>query len=617
MKTSRSRVLFGTDERVPDTVSLRAGPLDLALRGPRIWHVRLGNVEIWHGVAFLFRDSDWGTPEPVVEQTGSTIAERTFLIRCTGHFPTSPVIDFRVDLEGFDSGCVRFSGEAVPRDDILANRLGICAMHPMSAAGAPIEVLHTDGRASKSTFPKLIPPWPPFMLIRAVRHEYAPSHWARCDFAGDSFELEDQRNNSDMSFKTYNRSNLMPRPYWLRAGVPIRQSVELRLETPRTRTAPRVVPAVSVRVEEEAADLPSVGVEIAPRDGKADEATRAALRALRPGHLHLALETSEGAVEWERIRELLEISGAHLRLDLVIADVAQADVVLGALCSELLEADILPASIAIFPTEQRSLDTARRLFPTSLIGGGTPHFFVQLNRLDSLGAVDFVTFTTSPIVHGADDESVMLSLQSLPSMVETLRARYPAAPIMVGPSTIATRKSPLGKQPQTDGMRRVALAMQDPRCRGLYGAAWSLGYIAHLAVSGVDAITLMNLSGPSGVLGSADGGVARRYPAYFVLERLQAPARVCNVSVSEPSRIAALALDRKANRELLLANLTGEVVDVQLDGWAGSYDASIMDADTWSAFFSAPDAWDGLRRRAQNSRLRLEPYAVASLEQQG
>ena len=615
MTTSRNRLLFGTDEVVPDTVSLRAGPLDLALRGTRLWHVRLGDVEVWHGVAFLFRDPDWGTPEPVVEHTESTISEGTFLIRCTGYFPTSPVIDFRVDLEGTSAGCVRFSGEAMPRSDIQTNRCGICVMHPMAAAGTRIEVQHTNGRASESTFPTLIPPWPPFMLIRAIRHEYAAGEWARCEFAGDSFEFEDQRNNSDASFKTYNRSNLMPRPYWLRAGVPIRQSVELRLEAPKARIASRRAPTVSVRVGDEVADLPSIGVEILPGDGEADEATRAALRAMRPAHLHLALETGAGAVEWKRINELLGIAGARLRLDLTVGDATRTDEALVALRGDLRDAGLAPTSIAVFPSEERCLRAARRAFPASLIGGGTPHFFVQLNRLESLGTVDFLTFTTSPIVHGADDEAVMLSLQSLPSMVETLGARYPGLPIRIGPSSIATRKSPLGSQPETDGMQRLALARQDPRCRGLYGAAWTLGYVARLATAGVDAITLMSLCGTSGVLGPAERDAVRRYPAYYVLERLRAPARVCNVSVSEPSRIAALALGRKANRELLLANLTGDAVDVQLDGWAGSYDASIMDRHTWATAFSVPDAWNASRRRAQNSRLRLEPYAVASLEQ--
>ena len=613
MKTSRNRLLFGADELMPETLTLRAVPLHLSLRGAKIWHVRLGDIEVWHGIAFLFRDPDWGTPEPVVEHTESTISDGAFLIRCTGRFPTSPVIDFRIDLEGTSPGCVRVSGEAVPRADIQANRLGICVMHPLGATGARIEVQHVDGRVSESTFPTLIPPWPPFMLIRAIRHEYAAGHWARCEFAGDSFELEDQRNNSDASFKTYNRSNLMPRPYWLRAGVPIRQSVELRLEAPRARPSRPSSPTVSVRVEDDVACLPSIGVEIWPSDVEADAAIVAALPALSPAHLHLALQAGSGAVQWQRINELLGIAGARLRLDLTVSDAVRADELLVALGHDLRDAGVTPASIAVLPSDERCLRAARQAFPAALIGGGTPHFFVQLNRMETLGTVDFLTFNTSPIVHGADDESVMASLQSLPSMVATLGARYPGVPIRIGPSSIAARTSPLGNQPATDGMRRIALARQDPRCRGLFGAAWTLGYIVRLAAAGVDAITQMSLCGASGVLGlPARRDAVVRYPAFHVLDRLRAPIRVYSATVSNPSRIAALALGRGDNRELLLANLTSDEVEVRLEGWPVSYDASILDAQATRIF--DPDAWNAGRRRLQSACLRLEPYAVASLE---
>ena len=183
MNESISRVLFGTDEILPEPIALRAGPLELALHRGKLLHIRLDDIEVWHAVAFTYRDPDWGTPEPVIADLDSTICGDGFRIRCTGHFPTSPAIDLRVEIDGTSAGHVRFVGEAVPTGDIRTNRLGICLMHPMSAAGASVEIEHTDGRSSRSTFPTLIPPWPPFMLIRAIRHEYAKGQWARCDFA--------------------------------------------------------------------------------------------------------------------------------------------------------------------------------------------------------------------------------------------------------------------------------------------------------------------------------------------------------------------------------------------------------------------------------------------------
>ncbi len=615
MKPSINRVLFGTEEVIAAPLALRAGPLEMALQGGKLWHIRAGDTEVWHAVTFTYRDSEWGTPELVVEEIDCTSFDDGFRVRYAGRFPTSPVINVSAEIEGTSAGHVRFSGEAVPAEDIQTNRLGICLMHPMSSAGADIEIEHSDGRLSRSTFPTLIPPWPPFMLIRALRHEYAHGCWARCVFSGDVFELEDQRNNSDASFKTYSRSNLMPRPYWLRAGVPIRQSVDLRLETTRTKHPSSRASQVSVSVGKESRVLPKIGIEISAGDVAADAATRDVLRTLHPSLLHLAVDDEHNAVNWEGLATLAAVANAQLRLDVAITDIARPRDVLEPLGDAMQKADLIPESIAIFPSEQPSIDAARSAFPDALIGGGTPHFFVQLNRLERLGAVDFVSFTTSPIVHGADDVSVMLSLQSLPSMIDTLRAREVTVPIRIGPSSIAMRKSPLGGQPVSDGTRRIALAQQDPRCHGLYGAAWVLGYIAQCVMSGVDAITVMSLSGASGVVAHMDGNQMARYPTYFLLAQLHARARVCNVSVSDPSRIAALALIRRGKRELLLANLTGDVVDVVLEGWPASACPSIMDADSWQRFSSDLDGWLAARQASSSSRYRLLAYAIASLEQ--
>jgi len=611
---SRARLLFGTDEPVAATVRLRAGPLSLAFRAGRLWHISAGGVEIWHGVAFLYRDADWGTPEPVVDRCESTLSAYAFRIRCIGHFPTKPRIDFHLDLEGTSAGVIRVAGEAVPRGDIATNRIGLCVMHPMAAGGRRVDVQHVDGRTSRSTFPTLIPPWPPFMLVRAIRHEYAPRRWARCTLDGDAFELEDQRNNSDASFKTYNRSNMMARPYALPGRVPIRQSVELVLETSPPRARARREGTETVRVGNDARDLPPIGIQISATDAAADEAMRAALRALRPAHLHLAVEPDE-PVDWNGIADLLETAHANLRLDVELTDAARARPVLQALRDDLRRARIMPEGVAVFPSDQQAIALARRTFPRARIGGGTPYFFVQLNRAERLGASDFLTFTTSPIVHGTDEEAVMASLTSLPSMLATLQARYPGIPVRIGPSTIAARNSPLGRQPESDGTRRIALARRDPRGHGIYGAAWLLGYIAQLATTGVEALTLMGLSGDCGVVEAAGRGGVRKYPPFHLLACLQGALRGPKVSVSNPARVAALAIDRGARRELLLANLTGARNAVEITGIRAAR-ISVMDARSWRSGAVTVDVWRSVPSHGTGMRVVLDAYAVARVMEQ-
>ena len=91
-------------------------------------------------------------------------------------------------------------------------------------------------------------------------------------------------------------------------------------------------------------------------------------------------------------------------------------------------------------------------------GGGTPHFFAQFNRLDDGGVADFLSFTVCHVVHGADDFGPMAGLQSLASLLATACARYPGRALRIGPSSIGARSSLLGRQPASDGTRRIALA---------------------------------------------------------------------------------------------------------------------------------------------------------------
>ena len=54
--------LYGTDEALAPEVALRAGPLSMTLRGGCLVDLKVAGHEVWHGVAFVYRDPDWGTP---------------------------------------------------------------------------------------------------------------------------------------------------------------------------------------------------------------------------------------------------------------------------------------------------------------------------------------------------------------------------------------------------------------------------------------------------------------------------------------------------------------------------------------------------------------------------
>ena len=600
--------LYGTDEALSLEIALCAGPMSMTLRGGQLIDLKLAGHEVWHGVTFLYRDPDWGTPEPVFQKIAHEIKGEGFTLQLEGYIPTQPAIDLLLTLQGDSLGTVKLQARAIPRGDILANRIGLCLMHPMHAIGQVLEVEHVNGCVSRSVFPEHVPPWPPFSGISGIRHEFSPGHWARVSFEGDDFEFEDQRNNADASFKTYSRSNTLPRPYLLRGGQAIEQSLILSIESTLVSINPAPVQRRPISLIDYAgmACMPQLGLAITPADAQVSPLIHAALADISPSLLHLTLSLPDQHVDWTGIAQLLLSSGARLRLDL-LAGVTSAALI--RLAMSLRDAGIQPELVAVFPGTPSTLAAARIAFSGCAIGSGTPHFFAQFNRMDEVGPTDFLSFTICPIVHNADDAAPMTGLQCLPSLLATAKARYPGRALHIGPSSLGARSSPLGNQPRSDGSRRTPLAERDPRTRGLFGAAWLLGHVAQAARAGSAAVSVMSLRGDAGVLDETIDGRLLRHPTFFVLAQLARLKHHQSVSVSNPLGVVALASTSGGRDDLLMANLTSQTMDVTV---CDAMPAHVMDAAAWQAYVSgeAESPWRMLRV-AQGGIIQLNAFAIA------
>ena len=570
--------LYGTDEALPVEVALRAGPLSMTLRGGHLVDLTIAGFEVWHGVSFLYRDPDWGTPEPVYQRITHEIDGEGFSLQLEGFVPTQPAIDLMLTLHGDAQGTVKIHARAVPRGDMLANRIGLCLMHPMHATGRALEVEHVDGRISRSTFPEQVPPWPPFTGVRGIRHEFAPGYWAQVSFQGDDFEFEDQRNNADASFKTYSRSNSLPRPYALRDGAVIEHALTLRIEPAPRNPLPKQPQAVRFSDCAEPTRMPQLGLAISAADAYASPLLRAALAEISPALLHLTLSEPDQPVRWAGIARLLSVAEARLRLDVLAGVTAAA---LNRLAAALRLAGITLESVAVYPGTPSTLSAARLAFSGSAIGSGTPHFFAQFNRMDEVGSTDFLSFTVCPTVHGADDAAPLAGLQSLPSMLATARTSYPDRALRIGPSSLSARGSPLGRLAASDGTRRVALAGRDPRSRGLYGAAWLLGHVAQAASAGAEAVSVMSLRGDAGILDETTDGRLLRHPSFFVLAQLARLQHLRTVSVSNLPGAVALTGACDGRPTLLMANLTRRAVDLPV---SETVPTRVVDAAAWLAY---------------------------------
>jgi hypothetical protein len=171
------------------------------------------------------------------------------------------------------------------------------------------------------------------------------------------------------------------------------------------------------------------------------------------------------------------------------------------------------------------------------------------------------------------------------------------------------------------------MCRNDPRQRGLLGAAWHLGAAARAAEGGVESLILGAPVGDFGLVHHPGktpqpwydraGGL---FPAYHAMAGIYGasgrPRRT--TESSGPRDLQALAFDTEAGLEVWLANLTGEACHVRLDGaGAEALRMAAIDEESFPACARDPNALEQVEDSISRDRLTLRPYAVARLRAEG
>ncbi|TGQ68442.1 MAG: hypothetical protein E5V49_09105 [Mesorhizobium sp.] len=588
--------LYGTRATEAAPIRLHAGALTAELVNGNLRTIRHGSTEVLRAMAYVVRDGDWGTYEPALADLAIDQRDDGFRVSyaasCVG--PNGSSLVFRTTIEGFADGNLSFDVTALPDSDFETNRCGFCILHPIAGlAGNPVTVEHTDGNVVDTRLPDLIDPWQPLKDLRAITHEVRPGVVAECRMEGDTFEMEDQRNWSDASYKTYVRPLALPWPYVLPAGEPMRQTIRLRIAG-EAKTPAATADCAPVRIElgEAGPRLPDIGVIIYPEDVEASLANLPDLAGLGPQQLLLHFDPTRGhGIEALRAHARLATAlRAATTLESVVACSGDLDAELSDVADMVRGAGLRLDAIAVSPSVDRQSTppgsawpacppledvyaAARRAFPDIRLGGGMFSYFTELNRKRvPAGLLDFVTHCTCPLVHAADDLSVMQSLEALPFITRSSRAIFGAKPYRIGPSTIAMRQNPYGGATKDNAQgQRIAMANRDPRHNGQFAAAWTIGYAARVAPAGLEMLTLSSFAGPFGLLAASGEPAAEGSPRplFQAIKGLCDLAGLAHVSsrTSDETRVAALA-GRSGSGETIvwLANLTGD--DVQVDASA-------------------------------------------------
>jgi hypothetical protein len=601
---------YGREEPLPERTLLRAGPLSLVYEAGDLRYVRLGEREILRRVYAAVRDRNWATIPARLSNVRIEANEDSFRITYDVEHQERE-IDFawRGTLTGAADGTVRFEMEGEARSTFLRNRIGICVLHPAECGGAAARVTHSDLASEAGRFPERISPHQPFMDIAALAHEVEPGVWAEVRFEGEVFEMEDQRNWTDASFKTYSTPLSIPYPVEIAAGTRVRQSVTLALQG---RTATGSVSAGGpVRFTLLGADpvpLPKIGLG-APSHGGAPTAREVdLLQRLRPAHLRVDVDL--GAMEPVHAAAAAAWRAGALGLPLEVAVHAQPGEgpKLRALATRLAPETKVARWLLYLRgskvTSEALLAEAREaLGPGAPIVTGTDANFVEINRTHPpVEGAAGICFAINPQVHAFDNGSLTETVACQAEAVASARALSNGLPIVVSPVTLRPRFNPDATGPEPEPVPGELPFAVDERQMSLFGAGWALGSIKYLAEAGAESVTYFETTGWRGVVETEGGSPLPErfrslpgavFPLYHVLADIGefAEGGLQPARSSAPLAVDGLILVQEERVRVLLANFTPEPQQVTVDAGLGEAMVRLLDAANAEAAMTDPEAF--------------------------
>ncbi len=637
-----SVLYYGEDAPLPEARELRAGPVRLLFENGDLRYLRIAGREILRRVYVAVRDRHWGTVLPRLANLRIEAEAETFRISFDCRHQEGE-IDFlwRGTIAGDSGGTITYRMDGVARSTFWRNRIGICVLHPAESAGAPYVVEHPDGSTERGILPREISPHQPVRDIRALTHSVLPGLWAEVRFEGDVFEMEDQRNWTDASFKTYSTPLRLPYPVEIPQGTRVVQSVTLVLhgEVPTDTREPlrlsfRVGTAAPVPVPRLGLGMASHGQTLSAREVER-------LRALHLAHLRVELVLADSGYVAPLRQAAREARALGVGLEAAVFLSENPSAELATLATHLQEIAPPIDTWLIFRTGEvvtsaQMVGLARehlRVYaPSAPFGGGTALFFTELNRnRPAPSAFDLACYSVNPQVHAFDNRSLVETLSVQATTVASARHFLGNTPIAITPITLRPRFGLAATLP--DLSPEQALRAVDPRQMSLLGAGWTMGSLKYVAESDVARATYFETTGWRGVMETEVGSPqpdrfrslpGAVFPLYHVFADVGdfAGGQVVPSESSDPLRVEGLALTREGRRRVLLANLTPEACSVVVSGLPARVQVKHLDETNVLHAMQAPEAFraaagDLVSTREGSLIVELRPFALARLDGAG
>lgn len=619
--------LYGSD--VAGYARLTAGPFSVTLDGGNLRWISWQGHEVLRAIQLTARDGAWRTLVPEIRHRRVRQAADGFTVAFDARFRGASFDAMcRVSLAAEATGVLKASMSVAFLGETTSQRIGFVVLQPAGLAGRPFSLPDATPPVERS-FPVEVARDHLATDITTLTWQPDDATTAAIDFEGDLWEVEDQRNWTDESYKGYCPPLSWPHPVVHAAGSSLEHRLTLHVQRRKARRATagtrpvrplRQVPTSVVSVSTpEVATVPAIGFGWCASPSSDD---LAALIRLRPAHLRAMIDL--GSSRWrEDLDEAASTCrqvGCRLQLEVLddgtaprVRPLAQAIAALGGLVVAILSFDTSDPHASLTSSERLVAETRVELVRAGCgpsVGGGSRANFAELNVVTlPVTSLDAVAFSVTPQIHAFDDATVLENLRTIPTLMRAANGLSAGRPLDVL-CTFRPRFNAYALPPE----HAPSDTRYDDRLATPLGAAWLVGSLAGLMARGVERLTILEATGRAGVTG-AYAEVLVPWRLGEILLAVTAPGSGDVLHVETDAWHPALAIRNGANLRVMVANVSNRTTRVDLSlPFDAIATARIFDNQSRSAAERPAGAGSAKTRRGSAVGLELEPLACAIVD---
>ena len=517
-------------------------------------NIKYNNIEILKLISFLVRDKNWNNYSPEIIKTSSYNKDQQLHFEFDLKYGDVEQLEVKL-LLSIGSNSVKLIANGKFLTDFWTNRIGFNLLLPLDGVvNQQVIVSKSDQTTETLKYPLIIQPDQPMVKFNNLSYEMFDSIALNIRFDGIHFEMEDQRNWGDASYKIYSGSLLDPFPYKENKNSAFHQEIEITvreknnsLETisnqniiPLNIQEEYAMPKIGIKVDNETNGIDIVNVDFVYHLVDFERNTES-----KPKFNNLPIYLVALIDHTKKVKDIVK----DIK-DYILSNKISVDKIL--ICPKIYLNSFQPAGE--WPSVPKLGDyykEAKIQLPDVHIFSGMVTNFTELNRKKPDGKFDGINFSFTPIVHDASDYGVLDTPNSLKYILHSVNNFSKDTPIHIGPMTLGMHFNPYGEKLAAN-IDQVRLEMTDfdPRHDSLIGLNWTIAVFAETLSKNTKFITIASLKGVHGILTESN----QKRPLFYLYEVLLYFKNAKIYKIEKMNSISGVKLVKEKKMYYLLTN---------------------------------------------------------------